>query len=240
MIRPCIRPLNPYRELPAPRRGYRCGPLKALKFWTGSDGSGGSCSGIHAWGRRNIRRGNRAGQNLYHHDTLSYGEIYHLTLEIPKQILIDGYPTEIKTLGDLIRKTRMDHGLEIKELGMTLDVDECTVTNWELRSFYPTGDNLRRVVEFIDTHQSEPIPRKTLWSLCFAKNPSYPQNVQSLGDKIRATRMENFMSIGQLAEKLGVNECTITKWELKGTQPRSDLLKRIQAFLASNGSEPSG
>ncbi len=177
------------------------------------------------------------GQNLYHHDTLSCGEIYHLTLEIPKQILIDGYPKEIKSLGDLIRKTRMDHGLEIKELGMTLGVDECTVTNWELRGFYPTGVNLRRVVEFIDAHQSESIPRKIMWSLCFAKNSSYPQNVQSLGDKIRATRMENFMSIKQLAQKLGVNESTIANWELKGSQPRSDLLKKVKAFIEYHYSE---
>ena len=59
-------------------------------------------------------------QNLYHHDTLPCGEIYHLTTEIPKPILIEGYPTEIKTLGDLIRKTRMDNSIEIKELGKIL------------------------------------------------------------------------------------------------------------------------
>ena len=133
----------------------------------------------------------------------------------------------------------MDHSLEIKEIGMTIGVDECTVTNWEIRGIYPTGDNLRRVVEFIDAHQSDPIPRKTLWALCFAENPFYPQNVQTLGDKIRATRMENFMSIGQLAEKLGVNESTIAKWELKGTKPRPDLIERIQSFLVSHSSDPS-
>ena len=165
---------------------------------------------------------------------------YHLTTEIPKRILIEGYPTEIKTLGDLLRKTRMDLSLDVKHLQKLLGVDENSITNWELRGIYPTGDNLRRVVEFIDAHQSVTIPRRFMWSLCFAKNPSYPQKIQSFGDKIRATRMENFMSIEQLAEKLEVNESTIAKWELRDTSPRPDLLKRVRAFLKSHGSETSG
>ena len=134
----------------------------------------------------------------------------------------------------------MDQDLDVKQLRELLGVDENSITGWECRGIYPNGDNLRRVVEFIDAHQSEPMPRKTMWALCFAENPSYPKNVQSLGDKIRATRMENFMSIEHLAEKLGVNESTISKWELKGTKPRSDLMAKIQTFIASHGSDPSG
>ena len=134
----------------------------------------------------------------------------------------------------------MDLSLDVKHLQELLGVVENSITNWELRGIYPTGDNLRRVVEFIDAHQSEPIQREIMWSLCFAENPSYPKKIQSLGDRIRATRMENFMSIGQLAQKLGVNESTIAKWELKGTKPRSDLMIKIQAFLTSHGSDPSG
>lgn len=98
----------------------------------------------------------------------------------------------------------------------------------------------RRVVEFINAHQSKPIPRKIMWSLSFTENPSYPQNIQFLGDKIRATRMENFMSTELLVKKIGINESTIVNWELKDIKPSSGLLKRIEVFFASHGSEPSG
>jgi len=128
----------------------------------------------------------------------------------------------------------MDLGLEVRQLADLLGVSENSITGWELRGIYPSSDYLRKVVEFIDAHHSEPIPRKTMWSLCFAQNPSYPVEPKSLGDQIRAARMENFMSIGQLAETLGINKSTIAKWELKGRQPCPDLLFRVQAFLESH------
>jgi ribosome-binding protein aMBF1 (putative translation factor) len=74
----------------------------------------------------------------------------------------------------------------------------------------------------------------------FTGNTSYPQNIQFLGDKIRATRMENFMSTELLVKKIGINESTIVNWELKDIKPSSGLLKRIEVFFASHGSEPSG
>ena len=47
-----------------------------------------------------------AGQNLYASQLFPCGIIYHLTVEIPKEILIDNCPAKIVMPNDLIRKTR--------------------------------------------------------------------------------------------------------------------------------------
>jgi len=132
----------------------------------------------------------------------------------------------------MIRKARMDAGLQIKELAEILGVTADTVINWESQNNFPRGDNLRRVVEFIDSNQPEPIPRKQMWELCFSENPAYPSHPKTFGEKLRAARMQKFMTISQAAQELGVNECTVARWESKGTSPSQDMLERVQAFLA--------
>jgi len=132
----------------------------------------------------------------------------------------------------------MSLGLEVKQLQDLIGADDNSIIGWELHKIYPAGVHLRRVVEFVDSHQPSPIPRDIMWKLCFSENPCYPKEIRTLGDKIRATRMQNFLSIKQLAQKFGVNESTVAKWELKGSQPRPDMLERIQEFLAAHRSEP--
>ena len=55
------------------------------------------------------------------------------------------YPKEPKTLGERIRKARMDKGMQIKELAEMLEVTEDTVINWELRGRKPRGKNLKKI-----------------------------------------------------------------------------------------------
>jgi DNA-binding transcriptional regulator YiaG len=59
------------------------------------------------------------------------------------------YPKEPKTLGERIRKARMDNGLMIKELAEQIGVAEDTVINWEIRDIKPVGMNFNRVQEFL-------------------------------------------------------------------------------------------
>ena len=60
------------------------------------------------------------------------------------------YPKEPKTLGERIRKARMDKGLMIKGLAEQLGVTDDTVINWEIRGMKPQGKSMGRVMGFIE------------------------------------------------------------------------------------------
>lgn len=52
------------------------------------------------------------------------------------------YPSEPKTLGDHIRKYRMEQGLLIWEFAEKLGVSEDTVINWEVRGVKPDNKHM--------------------------------------------------------------------------------------------------
>ena len=60
------------------------------------------------------------------------------------------YPKEPKTLGERIRKARMDKGLMIKGLAEKIGVTEDTVINWEIRDMVPHGKSMGRVNRFLE------------------------------------------------------------------------------------------
>ena len=59
------------------------------------------------------------------------------------------YPKNPQTLGEKIRKARMDRGLLIRELASQLGVTEDTVINWEVRDIKPREDDIERIKDFI-------------------------------------------------------------------------------------------
>ena len=59
------------------------------------------------------------------------------------------YPTETRTFGEKLRKTRVNAGLTAKQLAEIIEVTESTVYNWEVRGVQPSGDNLERLKEII-------------------------------------------------------------------------------------------
>ena len=56
-----------------------------------------------------------------------------------KRPRIRAYPEELKTIGDHIRKRRLDLGLLQKDVGRLVGVDTTTVTNWEKGRTGPTN-----------------------------------------------------------------------------------------------------
>ena len=55
-----------------------------------------------------------------------------------------------QTLGEKLRKVRMDNGLMTKEFARLIGVTSDTVINWEIRDIKPEGENLERVREFLE------------------------------------------------------------------------------------------
>ena len=69
----------------------------------------------------------------------------HFTLTGPKPCPLP-YPAQLNTIGDHIRKRRLDLGLLQQEVAEQIGVAEATITNWELNHPSPDG---RRTSDFI-------------------------------------------------------------------------------------------
>jgi DNA-binding transcriptional regulator YiaG len=71
--------------------------------------------------------------------------VYTLDLKINLVELDPKYPKDPKTLGEHIRKARMDRHLMVKELAERVGVVPETVINWEKRNLKPTRRHSERL-----------------------------------------------------------------------------------------------
>jgi transcriptional regulator with XRE-family HTH domain len=65
------------------------------------------------------------------------------------------YPDEIKTIGDLIRRRRIDLGLSQTQAGLRLGVHYVTVGDWERGRKTPTAANILAIKEFLRFGRTE-------------------------------------------------------------------------------------
>ena len=101
-------------------------------------------SGSGGADRSDSRTGNHASQKYNLPEPF-----YTLELSLNLVELNPAYPKEPHTLGEHIRKARMDRRLMVKELAVLVDVSEDTVINWEKRGVEPMGNRLEKVREVL-------------------------------------------------------------------------------------------
>jgi len=75
--------------------------------------------------------------------------VYTLEIEVNMLDFNPKYPKNPQTLGERIKKARMDKGLLIVELAELIGVTADTIINWEIRGIIPEGRNMERVSEFL-------------------------------------------------------------------------------------------
>jgi len=63
------------------------------------------------------------------------------------------------------------------------------------------------------------------------KPARYPKQINSLGDHIRARRLDLKLLQKQVADQIGVHELTITNWEVNATIPEVRYIPAIIQFL---------
>ena len=66
------------------------------------------------------------------------------------------------------------------------------------------------------------------------KSGGYPTELNTLGDHIRARRLDLKLLQRQVAEQIGVHELTITGWERNATIPEVRYMPAIIQFLGYN------
>lgn len=59
------------------------------------------------------------------------------------------YPKELKTIGDLFKKRRLDLNLQQKELAERLRVTVCTLRNWEKGRSCPETRYMPQLIDFL-------------------------------------------------------------------------------------------
>ena len=70
----------------------------------------------------------------------------HLTA---KKLPSKAYPKELATIGDRVRKRRLDLTLTQKEVADIIRVNEMTIVNWELNHCQPLRRNIPKIIDFL-------------------------------------------------------------------------------------------
>jgi DNA-binding XRE family transcriptional regulator len=63
------------------------------------------------------------------------------------------YPKAVTTIGDAIRKCRLDLGLLQKDVAKIIGCDKTTILNWERGHTHPSAKHMAQVVIFLAHHR---------------------------------------------------------------------------------------
>lgn len=130
-----------------------------------------------------------------------------------KKPLNSSYPEALHTLGDHLRKRRLDLGLTQSSLTIRLRVDKSSLLNWELNRTSPAIRYIPRIYDFLGYC---PLPEG---------------GMRTLSQIIRAWREGLGMSQEELAKAAGVDETSIAKWEAGKAKPMKKSLTKITIFF---------
>ncbi len=122
------------------------------------------------------------------------------------------YPKELVTLGDHIRKRRLDLGLLQKDVAVTIGVDTCTITNWEKGHSQPELWYISRIIEFLGY---EPDGLKPV----------------TLGQRIKRYRYLHGISQKELAKQMAIDPGTLSRLERNLGRCLQSVLSKVGALL---------
>ena len=123
------------------------------------------------------------------------------------------YPKEINTLGDHIRKRRLDLKVLQKQVGDQIGVHEMTITSWERNATVPEVRYIPAIIQFLGYN---PLPA-----------------AKSLPERLVIARRALGLSQRKMAGKLGVDPATLLGWEAGRHQPTGKSLGLIARVLQS-------
>ena len=111
------------------------------------------------------------------------------------------YEREPRTLGQHLRKRRLELGLKQIGLRVRFKLDKETYANWENDRCFPATKHWPKALAFLGY---DPMPA-----------------TQTLGAKLLAFRRQSGMSRKALANLIGADEATVWRWESGEREPKS-------------------
>lgn len=124
------------------------------------------------------------------------------------------YPKELKSLGDHLRKRRLDLGLLQKEVAQQLGVDKDSIYYWETGRYKPSLRVIPKIIEFLGY-----MP--------------YDTSEMTLGERVVTMRHFLGLSREEFAERLGVDETTLRNWEHGKKRPLKRNMEKLDVWLNS-------
>ncbi|AJY71933.1 hypothetical protein RW64_11940 [Geobacter sulfurreducens] len=121
-----------------------------------------------------------------------------------------GYPENPESIGEHIRKRRMDLGLFQREAAGVIGVKECSIYNWE-RGVEPELRFIPKIIDFLG-YVPFGCPVGTLGRLGYYK-------------------LINGLSYAGLAVQVGIHNEQLQAWLTGRTKPSPKSLSRLEAFL---------
>src|SRR6266850_2389072 len=122
-----------------------------------------------------------------------------------------GYPIEVRSIGEHLRKRRLDLGLLQRTVAEQLGVRVDTVTLWENGRSRPLPRHHGSIVRFLG-YDPEPGDR-------------------SLAGRLRTIRRRLGLSQADFAVKVGLDEGSVCRWESGRRQPSRWMANRVAAIL---------
>jgi transcriptional regulator with XRE-family HTH domain len=124
------------------------------------------------------------------------------------------YPARLHTIGDHLRKRRLDLGLLQKPVAKQIGVTKATIQYWENNRVSPAIRFMPRITSFLTYDLTDSIGQR------------------SLVERLRHHRRRLGLSQKRLAALLGINESTVAGWERAEHRPAKTSVEVITEFLS--------
>lgn len=124
------------------------------------------------------------------------------------------YSDKLDSLGDHIRKKRLDLKLLQKDVGELLGVKKATICNWENNNCDPEICYYPMIMNFL--------------GYCPYVRP------QNWGEQLKLFRIHKGLTLKQLSEKLGINQHTLKRWEKRSDKPWKSMVSVVDSFFSQN------
>jgi len=133
---------------------------------------------------------------------------FSLTASKPKS---SDYPKSLKTMGDHLRKRRLDLKLLQKDVGQRIGVAVATMWNWENGRVSPEVKHLPAIIAFL------------------GYNPLPPP--AGLADRLVWFRQSKGWTQEAFAKVLVVDQTTLAKWEQGRRVPKGQYMVKVSKIL---------